>query len=138
MAERGLALHSGGAEGGGRHPGAGTTEEGRTVETRGRDPRRGASAEAGGAGADLTACEEARRGPAWLMEGLRNSQLAARSGVNAFPSALNVARRESNSLAVAMATELGRGTSTSPGRHWKIPWVLWDSVSLAIPSVIGL
>lgn len=72
------------------------------------------------------------------MEGLRNSQLAARSGVNAFPSALNVARRGSNSLAVAMATDLGRGISTIPGRHREMPWVLWDSVSAAMPSVIGL
>lgn len=60
MQESGLRLHAGGGEGG--DPGSGTTEEGRTVETRGRDPRRGASLEAGGAGADLTACEEARRG----------------------------------------------------------------------------
>lgn len=42
--------------------GAGTTEEGRAIETRDRDSRRGASLQAGGAGADLTACEEARRG----------------------------------------------------------------------------
>lgn len=33
-----------------------------------------------GRGAGLTACEEARRGPAALMEGLRNSQLAAQWG----------------------------------------------------------
>lgn len=72
------------------------------------------------------------------MEGLRNSQLAARSGVNGFPSAPNVARLWSNSLAVAMATDLGRGTSARPGGHWEIPWVLWDSVSTHVPCVTGL
>lgn len=57
--ERGLAATLGG-EGG--DPATGTTEEGQAVETRDWDSRRGASLQAGGAGSDLTACEEARRG----------------------------------------------------------------------------
>lgn len=56
MEERGLALHAGGGKGG--DSGAGTTD----CRDPDRDPRRGASPEAGRAGADLTACEEARRG----------------------------------------------------------------------------
>lgn len=55
-----LASHAGGGEGG--DPGAETTEKGIAIETRDRDSRRRASLQAGGAGADLTACEAARRG----------------------------------------------------------------------------
>lgn len=60
------------------------------------------------------------------MEGLRNSQLAARSGVNAFPSALNVARRGSNSLAVAMVTDFKLGDQH---QLWQ---ALWDLESCGI------
>lgn len=60
LEERGLALHVGGGEGG--DPGAGDHGGGADCRDPGRDPRRGASPEAGRAGADLTACEEARRG----------------------------------------------------------------------------
>lgn len=64
MARRGLAWRSEGWHrtlgGEGGDPGAGTTEK--AVETRDRDSRRRASLQAGGAGADLTACEEARQG----------------------------------------------------------------------------
>lgn len=66
MARRGLGWRSEGWRrtlgGEGGDPGAGITEEGQAVETRDRDSRRGASLQAGGASADLTACEEARRG----------------------------------------------------------------------------
>lgn len=61
MGEGGLAgVARWGGKGG--DPGAETTEKGIAIETRDRDSRRRASLQAGGAGADLTACEEARRG----------------------------------------------------------------------------
>jgi hypothetical protein len=95
----------GGSRGGRQGPGVGPGGQwgqGAGVRHLGR----GASPEAGGAGADLTACRTPV-GAGGLMEGLRNSQLAARSAVRAFPSPLNVAPPRSTTALVAMATDPG-------------------------------
>lgn len=128
MEKRGLALPAGGGEG--RDRGAGTTEEGRTVETQGRDPRRGAGPAPRRVGLSLTSQLARKPVGVGLADG-RPEEFAAggRVGCERVPFSSQRGEAWSNSLAVAMATDLGQGDQRPPSRHWDIPSVLWDSIS---------